>query len=198
MRASAALGWLLAGLAVTSGCTSSTYRSGQIALQEGRNLEAVSLLTQALSEDPTRVDALFPLGIAQYRAGRFDAAVGPLGRTVLAQPDRAEARLYLALTYLALEEQDAAARQLNALRNLSIHPRNAAQVRAALGLMEAGVLPAAVRDFVRQSLEDGIVWQSEVLEARLAPHMYLGPTWFVRDSTGWSPLGSYPYGVPNP
>jgi hypothetical protein len=63
--------------------------------------------------------------------------------------------------------------------------------------MEAGEVPAAVRQFVRQSLEDGIVWQHEVLEARLAPHMYLGPAWFVRDPSGWSPL-SYPYGVPRP
>jgi tetratricopeptide (TPR) repeat protein len=130
MRFSGALGWLLIGLAVTSGCAS-TYRSGQIALQEGRNLEAVSLFTQVLSEDPTYVDARFALGIADYR-GFFDAAIGPLGRTVLAQPDRAEARLYLALTYLALEKQDGATRQLRALLKLNIHPRNAAQVRAAL------------------------------------------------------------------
>jgi tetratricopeptide (TPR) repeat protein len=197
MRSSGALGWLLVGLALTPGCVS-TYRSGQIALEQGRNLEAASLFTQVLSEDPTRVDALFALGVAHYRAGFFDAAIGPLGRTVLAQPDRSEARLYLALTYLALEKQAAAARQLKALLELDIHPRNAAQVRAALGLMEAGVLPTAVHQFVQQSLEAGIVWQHEVLEARLAPHMYLGPTWFVRDSSGWSALGAYPYGVPRP
>src|SRR4030095_17154110 len=113
MRFSGALGWLLIGLAVTSACAS-TYRPGQIALQEGRNLEAVSLFTQVLSEDPTYVDALFALGIADYRAGFFDAAIGPLGRTVLAQPDRAEARLYLALTYLALEKPDGATRPLRA------------------------------------------------------------------------------------
>jgi len=196
MRFSGALGWLLVGLAVTSGCAS-TYTSGQIALQDGRNLEAASLFTQTLSKDPTDVEALFALGVAYYRTGFFDAAFGPLGRTVLTQPDRAEARLYLALTYLALEKQDAAARQLKALLELNIHPRNAAQVRAALRLMEGGVLPAAVRQFVRQSLEDGIVWQHEVLEARVAPHMYLGPGGFVRDPSGWSPL-SYPYGVPSP
>lgn len=78
------------------------------------------------------------------------------------------------------------------------HPRNAAEARAALGLIEAGVLPAAIRQFVRQSLEDGIDWQREVLEARLAPHMYLGPAWFIEDPSGWRPLGTAPYGVPRP
>jgi hypothetical protein len=62
--------------------------------------------------------------------------------------------------------------------------------------MESGPLPAELREFIRQSLEDEILWQRDVLEARLAPHMYFGPAWFVGDPTGWSPLGWYPYGVP--
>ena len=71
---------------------------------------------------------------------------------------RAETRLYLALTYLALGRQDGTSRQLKTLLKWDIHPRNAAQVRAALGLMGAGVLPAAVCLFVQQSLRSG--WSS--------------------------------------
>jgi len=41
-------------------------------------------------------------------------------------------------------------------------------------------------------------WSRDVIEARLAPHMYLGPAWFVRDPAGLSPLGWYPYGLPAP
>lgn len=191
-------GWLLVSLTlVLSGCAS-TYRLGQIAMQEGRYLEAASRFTEVLARDPDRADALFSLGLAQYRAGLFRAAIGPLGRAVLAAPDSAEARLYLALTYLALEDQGAAARQLKAMQDLSVHPRIAVQARRALGLMESGPLPAEIREFIRQSLEDEIVWQQEVMDARLAPHLYLGPAWFVGDSTGWSPLGWYPYGVPRP
>jgi tetratricopeptide (TPR) repeat protein len=98
---------------VLSGCASA-YRSGQIAMQEGRYLEAASRFTEVLARDPDRADALFNLGLAQYRAGLFRAAIGPFGRAVLAAPDSAEARLYLAMTYLALEDQGMAARQLRA------------------------------------------------------------------------------------
>jgi tetratricopeptide (TPR) repeat protein len=191
-------GWLAVSLAlVFSGCASA-YRSAQIAMQEGRYLEAASRFTEVLADDPDRADALFGLGLAHYRAGLFRAAIGPFGRSVLAAPVNAEARLYLALTYLALEDQGAAARQLKALLDLSVHPRIAVQAGRAMGLMESGALPVAVREFIRQSLEDEVVWQQEVMEARLAPHMYFGPAWFVGDSTGWSPLGCYPYGVPRP
>jgi tetratricopeptide (TPR) repeat protein len=180
-----------------SGCASA-YRSGQIAMQEGRYLEAASHFTEALADDPDRADALFGLGLAHYRAGLFRAAIGPLGRSVLAVPDSAEARLYLALTYLALEDQGAALRQLKAMQDLSVHPRIAAQVGRAVRLMESDALPAEIREFIRQSLEDEILWERDVVEARVAPHMYFGPAWFVGDSTGWSPLGWYPYGVPRP
>ena len=191
-------GWLLLSLAlVLSGCASA-YRSGQIAMQEGRYLEAASRFTEVLADDPDRADALFGLGLAHYRAGLFRGAIGPLGRAVLAVPDSAEARLYLALTYLALEDQAAAVRQLKALLDLSVHPRIAVQAGRAVGLMESGAVPAEIREFIRQSLEDEILWQQEVMEARLAPHMYFGPAWFVGDPTGWSPLGWYPYGVPRP
>ncbi len=102
MRSDWTLGWLLIGLAVlASGCTSA-YRSGQIALEEGRNLEAASLFSKALEENPKRVDALLLLGIARYRTGFFNAAIGSLGRAVLAQPDDPDARLYLALAFLAV------------------------------------------------------------------------------------------------
>jgi tetratricopeptide (TPR) repeat protein len=198
MSGGGALTGLFIFLAVLVAGCASTYRSGQAALHEGRNVEAASLLTQALAEDPGRVEVMLALGIAHYRAGFFGSAIGPLGRAVLAQPDLAEARLYLALAYLAADDQGAAARQLKALVELNVHPRTAAQVRAALGLMEAGPLPTAVRQFVRRSLEDGIDWQHDVLEARLAPHMYLGPAWFIEDPTGWRPVGAAPYGVPRP
>ncbi len=191
-------GWLVVSLAlVLSGCASA-YRSGQIAMQEGRYLEAASRFMEVLADDPDRADALFGLGLAHYRAGLFRAAIGPLGRSVLAAPDSAEGRLYLALTYLALEDQGAAVRQLKAMQDLSVHPRIAVQAGRAVGLMESGALPAEIREFIRQSLEDEILWQREVMEARLAPHMYFGPAWFVGDSMGWSPLGWYPYGIPRP
>ena len=117
---------------------------------------------------------------------------------MLVAPDRADTRLYLALGYLALGSQDLAAGQLGPLLELDIHPRIAEQAGRALGLLRGEALPAVIRDFVRQSLDDEARWYQDLQEARLAPHLYFGPAWFVRDPAGWSPLGWYPYGFPGP
>jgi len=189
---------LLAGLALLlTGCVT-TYQHGQTALHEGRYLEAAARFGEALADDPASPDALLGLGIAQYHLDSFHAAVGSLGRAVLAVPAHAEARLYLALTYLALEDQDSAARHLEAVAGLGVHARTAAQASRAAALLHLGPLSLEIREFVRKSLEDEADWSRDVIEARLTPHMYLGPAWFGRDPTGWSPLGWYPYGVPPP
>ncbi|HET8533758.1 MAG TPA: tetratricopeptide repeat protein [Methylomirabilota bacterium] len=187
----ASLVWLLTGCATA-------YRSGEVALQEGRYEDATAKFGEALAGHPDRPEALFGLGLAQYRLGSFDAAVASLGRAVLVAPDRADVRLYLALGYLALGSQDLAAGQLAVLVGQDIHPRIAAQAGRALGLLRGEALPAEIRDFVRQGLDDEARWYQDVQEARLAPHLYFGPTWFVRDPAGWSPLGWYPYGFPGP
>jgi tetratricopeptide (TPR) repeat protein len=194
-------GWatgLLAGLALLlTGCAMA-YQHGQTALHEGRYLDAATRFGEALADDPGSTDALVGLGIAQYRLDSFDAAVTSLGRAVLAVPAHGEARLYLGLTYLALEDQGAAARHLEALAGLDVHPRIAAQAGRAAALLRRGALPPETREFVRKSLEDEVAWNQEVIEARLAPHAYLGPAWFGRDAAGWGFLGWYPYGLPRP
>lgn len=187
----AVLVWLLTGCATA-------YRSGEVALEEGRYEDASAKFGEALAGHPDRPEALFGLGLAQYRLGSFDAAVASLGRAVLVAPDRADVRLYLALGYLALGSPDLAAGQLAVLVGQDIHPRIAAQAGRALGLLRGETLSAEIRDFVRQSLDDEARWYQDVQEARLAPHLYFGPAWFVRDPAGWSPLGWYPYGFPGP
>jgi tetratricopeptide (TPR) repeat protein len=189
---------LLAGLLLLlAGCVTA-YQHGQTALREGRYLEAASRFGEVLADDPASAKALLGLGIAQYHLDSFRAAVGSLWRAVLALPAHAEARLYLALTYLALEDQGAAARHLDAVAGLGVHPRTAAQASRAAALLHRGPVSIEIREFVRKSLEDEADWSRDVIEARLAPHVYLGPTWFARDPAGWSPLGWYPYGVPPP
>jgi tetratricopeptide (TPR) repeat protein len=183
---------LCAGLVFLLASCASAFRSGQSALREGHYPEAAARFGEALAKDPAPTEARFGLGLAHYRMGAIDAAVGALDRVVLATPDLAEARLYLGLAHLGLGDQDEAARQLGALMELDVHPRFAAQADRALGLMRGGTLPVEVRDFVRQSLEDGAMWYQDVLEARLAPHLYFGPLWYVRDPEDWSPLGWRP------
>lgn len=131
-------GWaraVVTGLALLLVGCATAYQHGQSALHEGRYLEAASRFGEVLADDPARVDALVGLGLAQYHLDSFAAAVGSLGRAVLAAPDDAEPRLYLALTYLALGDQGAAARQLEALGGLDIHPRLAAQAGRAATLL---------------------------------------------------------------
>jgi hypothetical protein len=189
---------LLAGLALLLAGCATAYQHGQIALHEGRYLEASGRFGEALAGDPASEDALLGLGIAQYHLDSFNAALGSLGRATLAEPAHAEARLYLGLTYLALEDQRSAARQLEALAGLGVHPRTAAQASRAAALLRLGPLSVEIREFVRKSLEDEVAWNRDVIEARLAPHVYLGPAWFLRDPAGWSLLGWYPYGLPRP
>jgi tetratricopeptide (TPR) repeat protein len=189
---------LVAGLVLLLAGCATAYQHGQTALREGRYQDAAARFGEALADDPARIDALVGLGLAQYRLDAFPAAVSSLGRAVRAEPDRAEPRLYLALSHLALEDQAAAARELDGLAGLDVHPRIAAQVGRAVALLRLGALPAGTREFVRRSLEDEADWHRELLEARLAPHIYLGPTWFVGDPSGWRSLGCYPYGVPRP
>jgi tetratricopeptide (TPR) repeat protein len=189
---------LLTGLALLlTGCVTA-YQHGQTALHDGRYLEAGARFGEALADDPASAKARLGLGIAQYHLDSFQAAVGSLGRAVLAVPTHAEARLYLALTYLALEDQGAAARHLEAVAALGVHARTAAQASRAAALARRGHLSSEVREFVRKSLEDEADWSRDVIEARLARHLYLGPAWFSRDPAGWSPLGWYPYGSPPP
>lgn len=180
-------GWgpgLVAGLIfLLAGCATA-YQQGQSALHEGRYLEATARFREALEDDPARADALLGLELAEYHLDAFPAAVGSLYH--------AETRLYLALTYLALDDQGAAARQLETLAGLDVHPRIATQAGRAVTLLRVGSLPAETRELVRKRLEDEGDWQRDLVEARLAPHVDLRPAWFVRDPAGWSPLGWYP------
>jgi tetratricopeptide (TPR) repeat protein len=189
---------LLAALVLLlTGCVTA-YQHGQTALREGRYLEAAARFGEALADHPASANALLGLGIAQYHLDSFHAALGSLGRAVLAVPAHAEARLYLALTYLALEDQGSAARHLEAVAGLGVHSRTAVQASRAAALLHRGPLSIEIREFVRKSLEAEADWSRDVIDARLAPHVYLGPAWFARDPAGWSPLGWYPYGVPPP
>jgi len=77
---------LLPGLVLVVGCATA-FQSGQTALHEGRYAAAAARFADVLARDPERSDALFGLGLARYRMGAFDAAVGALSWAVLAAPD---------------------------------------------------------------------------------------------------------------
>jgi len=170
-RRSARLAPLLALLAL-AGCAT-PYAQGRSALRQERYDEAVSHFSGALARDPGRLDAHAGLGVARYKLGAFDEADAAL-RQVLAQaPRHAEARFYVALTYLQTGRNSAAEEQLTALLALEPHPRIAAQIDRALKVIRAGPLSDEVKRFVAASLEDEVEWEQEVREAERAQRVYV-------------------------
>src|SRR5262249_12219854 len=113
---------LLAAVMLTAGCASALL-NGQIALRQGRYIEAEGYFNEALAKDPGRTDALVGLGIAQYKAGQIEESIGSLEKAVQVRPNEPSVRLYLALGYLKRGETDRAEEQLTALRSLKIDAR---------------------------------------------------------------------------
>ena len=82
---------LLAVAALAAGCMSAVTQ-GQIALRQGRYLEAEGFFNEALAKDPGRTDALVGLGIAQYKEGQTDMAIESLEKTVQIRPNEPSVR----------------------------------------------------------------------------------------------------------
>jgi len=79
---------VLAVAALAVGCASAVTE-GQLALRQGRYVEAERFFNEALAKDPGRTDALVGLGIAQYKAGQVDQAIESLEKAVPIRPLRA-------------------------------------------------------------------------------------------------------------
>jgi tetratricopeptide (TPR) repeat protein len=69
-------------------------------------------LQTAVSLKPDLLEAQVFLGIDRYMIQDFKGAIGPLERVVRLKPAERQAGLYIALTYLALDQPEKAARQL--------------------------------------------------------------------------------------
>ena len=98
---------LLVVVVLTAGCASALL-NGQIALRQGRYVEAEGYFNEALAKDPGGTDALVGLGIAQYKAGRIEESIDTLEKAVQIRPNEPSVRLYLALGYLKRGEKDKA------------------------------------------------------------------------------------------
>lgn len=161
---------LLAVAAMAAGCVSPVYK-GQIALRQGRYVEAEGFFNEALADDPSKTDALVGLGIAQYKAGQIDTAIGTLEKAVQIRPNEPSVRLFLALGYLKREETEKAEVELTALRSLRIDPRVGQQVQQSLDLLKQGPLTDSVRSYIVSSLETQAELSRDVQDARLQAQM---------------------------
>ena len=186
---------LLAVVALAAGCVSPVYK-GQIALRQGRYIEAEGFFNEALTEDPSKTDALVGLGIAQYKAGQIDTAIATLEKAVQIRPNEPSVRLYLALGYLKREETEKAEVQLTALRGLRIDPRVGQQVQQSLDLLKQGPLTDSVRSYIVGSLETQAELSRDVQDARLQAQMAQA-YYFYYPYYPFAPFG-YPfyYGAP--
>ena len=193
---------LLAVVALAAGCMSAVTQ-GQIALRQGRYLEAEGFFNEALAKDPGRTDALVGLGIAQYKEGQTDMAIESLEKTVQIRPNEPSVRLYLALAYLKRGDTEKAEQQLTALRALKIDSRVGDQVQQALDLIKEGPLTDPVRNFIVGSLETQAELSRDVhdlrLQAQMAQAYYYAYSPYYPFAP-FSPFYAYPYpyyyGVP--
>jgi tetratricopeptide (TPR) repeat protein len=186
---------LLAVLALAAGCVSAVTQ-GQMALRQGRYVEAEGFFNEALAKDPGRTDALVGLGIAQYKEGQTDQAIESLEKAVQIRPNEPSVRLYLALAYLKRGETEKAEQQLAALRALKIDSRVGDQVQQALDLIKQGPLSDSVRNFIVGSLETQAELSRDVHDARIQAQM--AQAYYYAYSpyypfAPFSPFYAYPY-----
>jgi tetratricopeptide (TPR) repeat protein len=187
--------FLVAVVALAAGCVSAVTQ-GQMALRQGRYVEAEGFFNEALAKDPGRTDALVGLGIAQYKEGQTDQAIESLEKTVQIRPNEPSVRLYLALAYLKRGETEKAELQLAALRALKIDSRVGDQVQQALDLIKQGPLSDSVRNFIVGSLETQAELSRDVHDARLQAQM--AQAYYYAYSpyypfAPFSPFYAYPY-----
>jgi tetratricopeptide (TPR) repeat protein len=186
---------LVAVVALAAGCASAVTQ-GQIALRQGRYVEAEGFFNEALAKDPGRTDALVGLGIAQYKEGQTDQAIDSLEKAVQIRPNEPSVRLYLALAYLKRGDTEKAEQQLAALRALKIDARVGDQVQQALDLIKQGPLSDSVRNFIVGSLETQAELSRDVHDARLQAQM--AQAYYYAYSpyypfAPFSPFYAYPY-----
>ena len=82
------------------------YYLGMSYLQIGRSMDAVTVLTQAVTINPTDADAFYQLGLAFLRTGKCPDALGNFKKAVLFVPDFAEAYQGMVDCYTTLQQPD--------------------------------------------------------------------------------------------
>lgn len=68
-------------------------------LERGDDAEALELAREAVARNPRSADGYNVLGMAQRRAGNFDAARSAYEKALIADPDHAKAQLNLGILY---------------------------------------------------------------------------------------------------
>lgn len=98
-------------------------------LQTGNAEQAYALLADEEAEYAGNTEFDYWLGLAAVRAGKHGHATFALERVIAVNPNHAGARLELAAAYVALDQEEQAAHQLDRLRELDPPPKAAERIK---------------------------------------------------------------------
>jgi tetratricopeptide (TPR) repeat protein len=121
---------------------------GSLLAQDGRPVEAIDILSKAVSLDPGHAEPHFRLGLAFRDAGQLKPAIEELTAAVQLRPDHAGAHVALGVL---LRGEGRTAESLEHFREAARHAPESVEARTNLGLasMEAGRLDEAIAEHQR-------------------------------------------------
>lgn len=99
------------------------FNLGVTFLESGRADEAITWLTAARREDPTRADTHYYLGLAFLRQQRLGEATDALRKAIELDPGHAGAHIALAKVYLARGERTPALEEFAKAATLNPYPK---------------------------------------------------------------------------
>jgi tetratricopeptide (TPR) repeat protein len=120
---------------------------GTAQFKKGRVGEAEKAYSGALEAKPTYIVALMNLGKLRFSQKNFDGAVEIFGRAVLAQPQSADANLYLGESFLQIKKGSKAVGYLNKAIELDPFGKAEAHLRLATLYNGAGMKDKAVLEY---------------------------------------------------
>ncbi len=101
----------LAVLVAVAGCgrkVDQKTREGYDLVVAGKLEEATALVTAVLADDPKNTGALNVLGLARYKAGDFEGAIGPFQQALQVDPRHPEVHFNLGNVYQAMDRMQEA------------------------------------------------------------------------------------------
>ncbi len=93
-----------------------TYMSSKAPMQ------GLSLIREALAEDPKNEFALFNLGMLSIQSGQYDKAVGYMDRLVTVNPNHIQGNLLLGVAYMNTGNKEKARQQFEKVKQLDKDP----------------------------------------------------------------------------
>lgn len=119
--------------------TAAIFLLSQLLVQDGNVKDALASALAAAYFEPNNPNILFQVGILSAAAGEYTGAITALSAAVVANPQFANARYFLAAVYAKQGDTASALAQMRAIADISTE--NAAAVASQLAALEAGKNP---------------------------------------------------------